>query len=56
MCYVLSVLKDDSYQNCKKAPQLGRTVAHFVEEDVKPPKAQASKFQIRHAVLRLRSL
>lgn len=23
-------------------------MAHLVEEDVKPPKTQASKFQIRH--------
>ncbi|KAK4100852.1 pyrimidine 5-nucleotidase [Parathielavia hyrcaniae] len=39
---------DDSYQNCKKAQELGWTVAHLVEDDVKPPATPASKYQIRH--------
>ncbi|KAK4033312.1 Haloacid dehalogenase-like hydrolase-domain-containing protein [Parachaetomium inaequale] len=41
---------DDSYQNCKKAQELGWTVAHLVEEDVKPPRTPACQFQIRHLV------
>ncbi|KAH6631680.1 Haloacid dehalogenase-like hydrolase-domain-containing protein [Chaetomium tenue] len=39
---------DDSYQNCKKAQELGWTVAHLVEEGVKPPRTPACQFQIRH--------
>ncbi|KAK3306653.1 Haloacid dehalogenase-like hydrolase-domain-containing protein [Chaetomium strumarium] len=39
---------DDSYQNCKSAKQLGWTVAHLVEDDVKPPKTPACQYQIRH--------
>lgn len=39
---------DDSYQNCKKAQELGWTVAHLVEEGVKPPRTPACQFQIGH--------
>ncbi|KAL2021968.1 hypothetical protein VTK56DRAFT_6387 [Thermocarpiscus australiensis] len=39
---------DDSYSNCKKAQELGWTVAHLVEEGVKPPRTPACKHQIRH--------
>ncbi|KAL2159863.1 hypothetical protein VTH06DRAFT_1996 [Thermothelomyces fergusii] len=39
---------DDSYQNCKKAQELGWNVAHLVEDDVKPPKTPACELQIRH--------
>ncbi len=39
---------DDSYQNCKSAQELGWTVAHLVEDDVKPPRTPASKYQVRH--------
>ncbi|KAK4156206.1 Haloacid dehalogenase-like hydrolase-domain-containing protein [Chaetomidium leptoderma] len=39
---------DDSYQNCKRAQELGWTVAHLVEDDVKPPRTPASKYQVRH--------
>ncbi|KAL2153135.1 hypothetical protein VTH82DRAFT_4290 [Thermothelomyces myriococcoides] len=39
---------DDSYQNCKKAEELGWNVAHLVEDGVKPPRTPACKFQIRH--------
>ncbi|KAK4112184.1 pyrimidine 5-nucleotidase [Canariomyces notabilis] len=39
---------DDSYQNCKKAQELGWTVAHLVEDDIQPPKTPACKYQIRH--------
>lgn len=40
--------QDDSYQNCKKAEELGWTVAHLVEEGVKSPRTPACKFQISH--------
>jgi pyrimidine and pyridine-specific 5'-nucleotidase len=43
-----NLLGDDSYQNCKKAQELGWTVAHLVEDDIQPPKTPACKYQIRH--------
>ncbi|KAK3688115.1 Haloacid dehalogenase-like hydrolase-domain-containing protein [Podospora appendiculata] len=39
---------DDSYNNCKKAQELGWTTAHLVEEGVHVPRTPASKYQIRH--------
>ncbi|KAK4165983.1 Haloacid dehalogenase-like hydrolase-domain-containing protein [Cladorrhinum sp. PSN259] len=38
---------DDSYQNCKKAKEIGWNVAHFVEDGVKPPRTPACDHQIR---------
>ncbi|KAK0671099.1 Haloacid dehalogenase-like hydrolase-domain-containing protein [Cercophora samala] len=43
-CYFV----DDSYQNCKKAQEIGWNVAHLVEEGVKSPRTPACKFQISH--------
>ncbi|KAK0718230.1 Haloacid dehalogenase-like hydrolase-domain-containing protein [Lasiosphaeria miniovina] len=42
-CYFV----DDSYNNCKQAQELGWTTTHLVEEGVKVPRTQASKYQIR---------
>ncbi|OTB01257.1 hypothetical protein M426DRAFT_75322 [Hypoxylon sp. CI-4A] len=43
-CYFV----DDSYNNCKKAQELGWSTAHLVEDGVPCPKEQASKYQIKH--------
>ncbi|KAK4193946.1 Haloacid dehalogenase-like hydrolase-domain-containing protein [Podospora australis] len=39
---------DDSYQNCKKAQEIGWKVAHLVEEGVKSPRTAACAHQISH--------
>ncbi|KAL8410916.1 hypothetical protein RB596_000539 [Gaeumannomyces avenae] len=43
-CYFV----DDSYQNCKKAQEIGWHTAHLVEEGSKVPRTPASKHQVRH--------
>ncbi|KAL8382684.1 hypothetical protein RB595_006459 [Gaeumannomyces hyphopodioides] len=43
-CYFV----DDSYQNCKKAEEIGWHTAHLVEEGSKVPRTPASKHQVRH--------
>ncbi|KUJ16827.1 pyrimidine 5-nucleotidase [Mollisia scopiformis] len=43
-CYFV----DDSFQNCRKAEELGWTAAHLVEEGEPLPAAKACKHQIRH--------
>ncbi|KAI1321989.1 pyrimidine 5-nucleotidase [Xylariaceae sp. FL0255] len=43
-CYFV----DDSAQNCVMAQKLGWTTAHLVEEGIKAPERQASKYQIKH--------
>ncbi|KAN0104688.1 pyrimidine 5-nucleotidase [Hyaloscypha variabilis] len=43
-CYFV----DDSFLNCKKADELGWSVAHLVEEGEPLPATKACKYQIRH--------
>lgn len=42
-----NLLVDDSYQNCKKAKEIGWNVVHFVEDGVKTPRTPACDYQIR---------